>query len=157
METENVLKDNVHHGHNIKRIRQRQGLKQDAMASLVNLSQQTVSRYEATREIDMEMLERFAKALNVPVETLENMGEDAPMIFFENNNITNTNNDKVNNNNNLGSGFDINDNSQNTFNPIEKVVELYERLLKEEKDRNDALNERLAALEELIKKGNTSK
>lgn len=155
METEDVLKDNVHHGHNIRRIRQRKGLKQDAMAALVNLSQQTVSRYEAAREIDEEMLQRFAKALDVPVETLENMGEDAPMIFFENNNITNTNNDKVNNNNNLGSGFDVDDSSQNTFNPIDKIVELYERLLKEEKDRNDVLEKRLSALELSIKKVDT--
>lgn len=150
METEDVLKDNVHHGHNIRRIRQRKGLKQDAMAALVNLSQQTVSRYEAAREIDEEMLQRFAKALDVPVETLENMGEDGMTVFIENNNVTASENDNIE----LGS-YRADDHSEKIFNPIDKVVELYERLLKEEKDRNDVLEKRLSALELSIKKVDT--
>lgn len=151
METEDLLlKDRVHHGHNIKRIRQKQGLKQDAMAVLVNMSQQTVSRYESMKVIDLEILNRFAKALKVPVELLENMEEDAPSVFIEN--ITNNNNgEKTYTNNSVGTQ-EYTDDSQNTFNPIEKITELYERLLQEEKDRNKVLEERISALEQQLKK-----
>lgn len=152
METEDLdlLKNSVHHGHNIRRIRQDQGLKQEAMAILANLSQQTVSRYETMKVIDKEMLERFAKALKVPVELLETMEEDAPMVVFENNNVTNTNNDNVDNN--IGADFNKDNHIQNTFNPIEKIVELYERLLKEEKEKFNNLEKRLSALEQQQKK-----
>lgn len=150
MEAEDLLKDRVHHGHNIKRIRMRQGLKQDAMAELANMSQQTVSRYENMKEIDEEMLQRFAKALKVPVEVLETMEEDASMIVFENiENITNNNNDHAVSN--VVGKQDYEDSSQNTFNPIDKITELYERLLKEEKDKNKELEQRIIALELKLK------
>ena len=149
METEDLLKDRVHHGHNIKRIRQRQGLKQEVMADLVHMSQQTVSRYEGMKIIDLEILNRFAKALKVPVELLENLEEDAPSVFIEN--ITNNNNGEKYTNNSVGVQ-EYTDESHNTFNPIEKITELYERLLQEEKDRNKALEERISALEQQLKK-----
>lgn len=150
MEAEDLLlKDRVHHGHNIRRIRLKQGLKQDAMADLVNLSQQTVSRYEKTRDIDEEMLERFAKALKVPIELLEASEEEALSITFEN--ITNNNSDHaISNSNTLGRDGNYGDN-HNIYNPIEKITELYERLLKEEKEKYNTLEQRLADLEQQIK------
>ena len=147
METEDMLQQSrkVNHGLNIKRLRLRQGLKQDTMASLVNLSQQTVSRYESMREIDNEMLERFAKALKVPVELIETMEEgDSPLIFVENNTFTETDN-KAPINNMIGL-----ENTANNY-PIEQVTELLERILKEEKANNAALEKRLTDLEEYLK------
>ena len=68
METEELQNLNVHHGHNIRRTRIEKGIKQDAMSELVHLSQPAISRYERTKTIDDEILQRFARALNVPVE-----------------------------------------------------------------------------------------
>lgn len=61
------------------------------------------------------------------------------MIFIENNNIENKNG--TNN-----STFSY-DNSTNHYNPIDKITELYERLLKTEQKKNLSLEERLSALE----------
>lgn len=145
MEAEELQKDRVHHGHNIRHVRREKGIKQEVMAGLVSMSQQTVSRYESMREIDEEMLQRFAKALQVPVELLKMLEEDASTVIFENNNVTNTNCESVDN-----MSYIAEDHSTKTFNPIDKVIELYERLLKEEKDRNDILEKRLSALEQKL-------
>lgn len=145
METEELQRDRVHHGHNIRRVRREKGIKQETMAGLVDMSQQTVSRYESMQEIDDGMLQRFAKALQVPVELLKMLEEDAPTVIFENNNITNTDCEGVDN-----MTYTNEDNSTKTFNPIDKVIELYERLLNAEKSRNDLLEKRLSALEQKL-------
>lgn len=140
METDNMILDaEVHHGHNIKRTRRKKGIKQEDMASKVNLSQQTVSRYESMEVIDDDMLARFATALDVPMEYLKYREQGALSVTFENNKFDN--NDKATG---IGAG---DDNSTNHFNPMEKIVELYERLLDEEKKRNDLLEKRLTELE----------
>lgn len=88
METEEEIQNvNVHHGHNIRRTRIEKNIKQDALAALVNMTQPNVSKYEKMRVIEDEMLNRFARALNVPVEYLKTLEEDAPSVVFEN--ITN--------------------------------------------------------------------
>lgn len=149
MEIEEVQRERVHHGHNVRRVRREKGIKQDVLADSVHLGQQSISRYESMKEIDDEMLGRFAKALGVPVEYLKTLEEDAPIMIFENNtaesqygnantNVAGTSNDNVDNS----------DNSTKTFNPMEKVVELYERLLSQEKEKQANLEERLSALEE---------
>lgn len=145
METEELQRDRVHHGHNIRRVRREKGIKQETMAGLVDMSQQTVSRYESMQEIDDGMLQRFAKALQVPVELLKMLEEDAPTVIFENNNITNTDCEGVDN-----MTYTNEDNSTKTFNPIDKVIELYERLLNAEKSRNDLLEKRLSTLEQKL-------
>lgn len=146
METEDIiLTDSVHHGHNIRHTRKRKGIKQELLATIVNLSQQTVSRYESMPVIDDEMLTRFAAALEVPMESLKYREEGIPSISFENNQFEN--NDKATGIASIGSGGD---NSTNHFNPVEKIVELYERLLQAEKEKYDSLEKRLADLEKKI-------
>ena len=74
METEEEIQNvNVHHGHNIRRTRIEKNIKQDALAALVNMTQPNVSKYEKMRVIEDEMLNRFARALNVPVEYRKRM------------------------------------------------------------------------------------
>lgn len=136
MQTEDLKIDRVHHGNNIKRIRREKGIKQEKLSSLVNLSQQTVSRYESMKTIDDEMLDRFAKALDVSADDIRSLEE--PMTIVIENNIT----DNDITDTNIGSC-----NTTNTFNPIDKVVELFERLLQSEKEKNDILEKRLSALE----------
>ncbi|WP_165042566.1 helix-turn-helix domain-containing protein [Dysgonomonas sp. ZJ709] len=125
MKTENLSIKRVHHGHNIRDIRRGKGIKQESMADMVHLSQQTVSRYESAQVIDDEMLERFAKALDVSVEEIKTMEEEAGI------NIENVCENKT-----------VNIGVQNFNSPINEIielcnqkVELYERLLEVEKGK----------------------
>lgn len=145
METINLHESTIHHGHNIKRVRRLKDMNQDVLADTVCMSQQTVSRYEAMKEIDDEILERFAKALDIPVEQLKKTEENAPMFYIENNTFENEN---------TGSGIinsGLQDVNANYYNPIEKVTELYERLLQSEKEKYESLEKRLSAMEEVLK------
>lgn len=150
METEELQQARVHHGRNIRRTRIEKGIKQEAMADLVHLSQPAISKYESMKVIDDEMLARFARALKVPVDYLRTLEEEAPSVVFEN--VTNT----VNNSDNGGSGTTIdaawtgnnNDSKTNNFNPIEKIVELYDQLLKEKDEKYAMLEKRIQKLEQ---------
>lgn len=142
MEVEELENLKVHHGRNIRRFRIEKGIKQGAMADLVHLSQSVVCRYEQTKVIDDEMLRRFSKALDVPVEVLKTMEEDAPTIVFEN--ITND----VHDNKEGVTVPGFSNNQKNDFNPIDKITELYERLLKEKDEKYAALEQRIKNLEQ---------
>jgi transcriptional regulator with XRE-family HTH domain len=114
-----AMPDNkVHEGRNVKRIREILGIKQDTLAFDLGLSQQAVSQLEQREMIDPKLLEQVAKALKVPAEAIKSFNEEAA------NNFINTFHDH--------SGF----NYHCTFNPLDKVVELYERLLASEKEKN---------------------
>jgi len=126
--TDTAPSPKVHHGRNIKRLREMLGVKQEYMASELNLTQQSISKLEQKEVIEDEMLEKVAKTMGVPVDAIKNLSDDAA------NNYINTFYD------NKGNGFIANN---YTFNPIDKVVELYERLLTAEKDK-------VAMLEKLL-------
>ena len=117
---------NVHEGRNVKRIREILGVKQDALAMDLGLSQQAISQLEQKEALDAEMLEKVAKALKVAPEAIKNFNEEAAINVIQNNYDKSTNN--------YSGTF-----NQYHFNPIEKIVELYERLLKSEKEKNELL------------------
>ena len=121
-------------GRNICRIREIKGMKQEALAIAIGVSQQYVSSLEASENIDKEKLEKIAEVLGVTVEAIENFSEEAVFNFF--NNFY----DNSSNNGAQGSG---NTNNSCTFNPLDKVVELYERLVQAEKDKNEYLEKLL--------------
>lgn len=166
MEADKEYASNVHHGLNVKRARIKKGMKQEELAFEACTTQQNVSLYEAKKVIESEMLERFAKALNVPVEELEYTNEEGKTVIIENNKIENTENntfenaDKLTVNTtttgyNTGIGFETNDSSTNTFNPFEKLVQiydektaLYEQLLKVEREKNTLLEQQLLATQQ---------
>jgi len=118
----------VHHGRNIKRLREMLGVKQEHIANELNMTQQAISKLEQKEQIEDEILERVSKVLNIPLDAIKNLNEDA---------TTNYINTFYNN---QGNGFFANN---VTFNPIEKIVDLYERLLAAEKDK-------VAMLEKLL-------
>lgn len=153
METEELTIGRVHHGRNIRRTRIEKNMNQEGLSELVHLSQPAVSKYEKMRVIDDEMLQRFARALNVPFEYLKTLEEDAQTVVFENNTVNN--NDQGGANFNLGTvkTCDVdNDNRVNNFNPIDKITELYERLLKEKDEKYAALERRLQHIEQSLQK-----
>jgi transcriptional regulator with XRE-family HTH domain len=122
----------VHQGRNIKRFREMLGLKQDALAAELgeDWTQRRVSLLEAKEEVEDDILEQVAKVLKVPADAIRNFTEEAAF-----NIIGNT----VHNHDN---GALVN--YYPTFNPIDKVVELYERLVESER-------EKVALLESLLK------
>ena len=107
-----------HIGRNISRIRELRQMKQEALAQAMGVSQQTVSNLENSETIDDEKLSEVAKALGVSPEGIKQFSEEAVFNYF-------------NNFNDQSSGF----NTNCTFNPLDKVVELYERLVQAEKDK----------------------
>ncbi len=120
--TGTISRYKVHHGKNVKRFRELFGMKQEVLAEEIGLSQQTISRLESQEELDEAVLEKIAIALKIPVEAIKNFSEEAAF-----NIISNT-----------FSSYDTSTlhgvNYYPTFNPIEKVIELYERMIKEKND-----------------------
>jgi transcriptional regulator with XRE-family HTH domain len=131
-----------HHGRNIKRIREIMGIKQEALAiSLGNeWTQRRISLLEQREEVEDSIIEEMAKVFNISAEAIKSFNEEAAINIIGN---TVTNNDN-------GSVF----NYLPTFNPIEKIIQLfeekeilyrekialYERLLKEKDDLIDRLS-----------------
>lgn len=149
METGELTVGRVHHGRNIRRARIEKDIKQEALSELVHLSQPAISKYEKTRVIDDEMLHRFARALNVPFDYLKNTEEEAQTVVFENI----TNNDNAGTNANIGFVDEIGEDRRvGNFNPIDKITELYERLLKEKDEKYEALERRLQHIEQSLQK-----
>ena len=67
----------IHEGRNVKRIREMLGIKQDALAFDLGISQQAISLLEQREALDKDMLEKVANILKVPVEAIKNFDEEA--------------------------------------------------------------------------------
>ena len=157
METEELTIGRVHHGRNIRRTRIEKDMNQEGLSELVHLSQPAVSKYEKMKVIDDEMLQRFARALNVPFDYLKTLEEDAQTVVFENNTVINSEQSAGGANISMGivksdTEDSINDSRVNNFNPIDKITELYERLLKEKDEKYAALERRLQNIEKSLQK-----
>ncbi|WP_291153550.1 helix-turn-helix domain-containing protein [Flavobacterium sp. UBA7680] len=118
-----------HIGRNISRIRELRGMKQEALAQAIGTNQQAISGIEGSETIDEAKLANIAEALGVTVEAIKSFSEENVFNYF------NTFNESV-------TGSFITNNSCN-FNPLDKVVELYERLVQAEKDKNEYLEKLL--------------
>ncbi len=136
--------ERVHLGRNIRRLREMLGLKQEALALEMGdeWTQKKISMLEQKETIDDGLLEQVAKGLKLPVEAVKNFDEQSAI-----NIISNT----FENSNNTGSINNINSNCELNFNPLDKIVslyeskiELYERMLKDK-------NEMITKLENLLK------
>nr|WP_121269919.1 helix-turn-helix transcriptional regulator [Pedobacter schmidteae] len=133
---ETTTKNNkVHIGRKISRIREIRGIKQDALATELGVSQQAISKIEQSEEVEDSTLEKIAAVLGLTIDGIKNFSEEGITNYF------NTFND------NSGSGaFFSSTNHHCTFNPIDKVVELYnekvellERLLQSEREKVEIL------------------
>ena len=126
-----------HIGRKIARIRELRGMKQEALAHELGISQQSVSHMEQSESLEDSKLEEVAKVLGVTKEGIENFSEEAIL-----NIIGNTYH--VDNSSAVNYGC--------TFNPLDKLIaayeekeKLYERLVQAEKDK-------VSYLEALLKK-----
>jgi hypothetical protein len=109
------------------------GIKQEGLALELgdDWNQKKISLLEQKEVIEQELLEQVAKALKLPSEAIKNFDEEAAISFIGN---TFTNND---NSATLNGCYTIH--YDPTFNPIDKIIELYERLLKEKDEQIEKL------------------
>ncbi|GAC1314710.1 MAG: helix-turn-helix transcriptional regulator [Mucilaginibacter sp.] len=110
----------LHIGRKISKIRELRGMKQETLATELGISQQAISKIEQSAEVEEEALIKIAKVLGVMPDAIRNFSDEAALNYF------NTFND-----NSTGAFNNFNC----TFNPIDKVVELYERLLASEREK----------------------
>ncbi len=135
------MEQKIHQGRNIKRFREMLGIKQEALAFDLgeDWNQKKISLLEQKDVVEETLLKKISDVLKIPVEAFQNFDEQQAI-----NIISNT-------------FHDFNDHAIATanhcsFNPIDKVVELYdekialyERMLKEK-------DEMMTKMEELLKK-----
>ena len=116
----------LHIGRKIERIRTLRGIKQETLAATLGITQAAVSKMEQSEKVGDDRLKQVADALGVTVDAIKNFDENATI----NNNIYDQNNTVIN----------------YQFNPIDKLVELfeenkklYERLLDSERKKSELL------------------
>lgn len=128
----------IHQGRNIKRFREMLGIKQEAMAFELGdeWNQKKVSLLEQKETVESDILAQVAKILKVPAEAIENFDEEQAI-----NIIANT----FNNHDHSSPQFASVINNSPNFHPLDKMVELYERMLQQQK-------EMIEKLERLIEK-----
>lgn len=127
----------IHEGRNVKRFREMLGIKQDALAFELgeDWNQQKISLLEQKETIDTALLQQISGALKIPVEAIQNFDEETALVNIQNN--------YEGANHGVTNVAAYQKFEQCTFNPLEKMVELYERMLKEK-------DETIARLEQLI-------
>jgi transcriptional regulator with XRE-family HTH domain len=99
-----------HHGKNIRNIRLLRGMKQETFAKELGIAQQNVSKMEKKQQLTDEQLKEAARILQTTVEAIKEFDENS---IIQNNFL------------NEQAGY-INQ----KINPLEKVVELYDTIIK---------------------------
>lgn len=123
----------IHQGRNVKRFREMLGIKQEGLAYMLgdDWNQKKISALEQKEVIDDPLLEQVAKLLKVPADAIKNFDEDAAINVISNT-FTSHDTSTLNAINHYC-----------TFNPIDKIVELYDALVKSEKEKNELLQKLL--------------
>jgi transcriptional regulator with XRE-family HTH domain len=114
----------MHLGRNISRLRSYRGMKQDDMAKRLKMTQQNYSLIENAEHISDAVLKKVAAALDYDVDFIKQM-PDAPYVYS----------------NNQQGGNVVN----YEFNPMEKIIQLYEGLLATERKKVSELESQLKA------------
>lgn len=124
-----------HIGRNVQRVRMYFGIKQEALAADLGISQPEVSKIENQEEVEEGVLSQIANVLGVSSELIRDFDEEKAV--YNINNIRD---------NTFEQGFTSISQLEHgatsigqQFNPLEKVVELYERLLQSEREKIELL------------------
>ena len=122
----------THIGRKISRIRELRGMKQEALATELGISQQAISKLEQSEQVEDSTLEKVAKVLNISIDAIKNFSDDAIANYF------NTFNKEV--------SHSFNAYHDCSFNPLDKLMQaleankdLYERLLASEREKVEIL------------------
>jgi len=138
--TDSIMQTTKHEGRNVKRIREILGVKQETLATTLGINQQKMSFIESKEKIEDEQMEEIARALNVPVEAIKSFDEEKAVNIIANT-ITNYDNAAVYNYN-------------PTFNPIDKIVELYDSKIQLYVELLKSEREKVELLEKILKEKN---
>lgn len=109
-----------HLGRKIQRIRELRGIKQEVLASELGLSQSAIANIESSEIIDEDKLQKVADVLGVSPEAIKNFNEET-LVFH------------IQNMHDQATAYAYN--FQCNYNPLDKIVELYERLLESEREK----------------------
>lgn len=126
-----------HIGQNVKRLRMYLGVKQKALAADLGISQTGIVKIEKQNRIEEELLDQIANALNLSVHLIKDFEVGKAL---DNINSTGDMTTKTVPVSDIQSKQGIKIPVQ--FNPLDKIVELYERLLKSEKEKIELLMNR---------------
>ncbi|WP_315817382.1 helix-turn-helix transcriptional regulator [Paraflavitalea speifideaquila] len=150
MNTTAMASKAVHHGNNVKRLRETLHVKQEALADAMGVSQQKISLLEQKEQIDRAQMEEIAKALKIPAELIEHYDAEATISIIANHFAENpTLNDSATLNSVINGNY--------TFNPLDemlKAIEDYKRAHEENKQLYEQLlkaeREKVALLEKMV-------
>ena len=130
MDVEIKEKENQRHvGRNLQRIRVYLGMKQEALAADLGVNQQIISKIEKQEEIGEGFLKRIAEVLGISEEVIKDFDVEKTIFNINHHNYKDAN---------ISEGATTYAIVQQ-INPLEKIVELYERLLKSEQDKIEIL------------------
>ena len=130
MDVEIKEKENRRHvGRNLQRIRVYLGMKQEALAADLGVNQQVISKIEKQEEIEEGFLKRIAEVLGISEEVIKDFDVEKTIFNINHHNYKDAN---------ISEGATTYAIVQQ-INPLEKIVELFERLLKSEQDKIEIL------------------
>lgn len=130
MDVEIKEKENRRHvGRNLQRIRVYLGMKQEALAADLGVNQQVISKIEKQEEIEEGFLKRIAEVLGISEEVIKDFDVEKTIFNINHHNYKDAN---------ISEGATTYAIVQQ-INPLEKIVKLYERLLKSEQDKIEIL------------------
>ena len=137
-----LKEEKIHLGRNIKRIREILGIKQEALALELgdDWSQKKISLVETKAEIEPATLQKISNALGVNIDAIRYFDEYS-VIEFIRRSFNNEGNPGTTNLSQVDHYF--------SFNPVDKVIELYERMLHDQ-------SEMIKRLQELIQQDRES-
>ncbi len=116
----------LHIGKKIERIRKLRGMTQTELGDALGITKQAVSKMEQAEKVEDDKIKEVATALGVTEEGLKKFNEESALYytynFYENSGV------------NAASIGAHNIENLNNF-PIEKTIELFEKLLEKERQR----------------------
>ena len=134
METLNYS-SSLHIGRKIERVRKLRGITQTELGDALGITKQAISKMEQSEKIEDEKLKQVAEALGVTEEGLKSFNEEKVLYntinFYENCGVN-------------ASSISANTETVNNF-PIEKTIEMFEKLLQKEREKFESVKRRKKA------------
>jgi len=116
-------------GRKIERVRKLRGMTQEDVAAGLGISKQALSKLEQSETIDEDRLNQIASILGVTLDGLQKFNDESV--------LNNTNNFyEAVNNSSVNNAYEC---TTVINNPVEKIIELYESLLKSEREKVEIL------------------
>ena len=129
---DNDVKDIVnrrHIGRNIQKIRVYLGMKQEALAADLGVSQNVISKIEKESEIEEGLLNKIASVLGISAEVIKDFDVERAIYNI------NSNKDATISPGAIAAVYV----ASQQINPVDKIIELYERLLQSEREKIELL------------------